>query len=679
MFQFFRKSVMRWLVAFFLMGALLSIIMVASLAFYYSRTSLEAAVLNQLSVVNEIRKGQILSYLKERIGDVSVLSVSGDVVYALKLMQAYYDIDDGGTDGFFDMTAKEYKDIYEGIDPFFRRYLEVFGYQDIYLISGSQGHVMYTAEHDRDLRTNLKTGPYKDSGLARLWAKVVKERKAAIEDFTEYAATGKVGAFIGAPVFDEKKEIVTAVIAVQVSAEQIRGIMKEKENMRKTGETYIVGEDFLIRAHWGHDKTPADLKKKIDTITVRKGLKGQTGIEITKNYQGVNVLSSYSLIGIKELGADFKWVIISEIEESEAYTPVRHLGLQIFWVGIILMVFECTVGYFTVRSIAMPLRHLCDKVTLMADGDLTITIQPGTRLDEIGTLIDAFYYMLGTLRSQTQQIMEGTHTIASSITQISSTATQLAASSAETSSSVSEITTTVEEVRQTAYIANEKADEVAKGADQASHTYDAGKKATEDAISGMNRIKEEMEYVAESIVKLSEQTQSIGEIISAVNDLADQSNLLSVNASIEAAKAGEHGRGFAVVAQEVKSLADQSKAATNQIKTILNDIQKATSTAVMATERGSKAVEAGVQLSIQSGDSIDRLSQSVMESTYATVQIAASNQEQLTGMDQLLQAMESIKDASMQNVDGARQLETATKNLDELGQNLKQLGLMFKF
>jgi len=676
MFQFFRKSVMRWLVAFFLMGALLSIIMVASLTFYYSRTSLEAAAFNELSVVNEIRKNQILSYLRERMEDVKMISVSGHVTDALKMMKAHYD--GGNPDGPFDVTAKEYKDIYEGIDLFFRKYSEVFGYQDIHFICGSHGHIIYTVEQGKDLGTNLNTGPYKDSGLARVWAKVVKEKKAVMEDFTEYAATGKVGTFIGAPVFDEKKEV-AAVITVQVSAEQIRGIMKEKESMRKTGETYIVGEDSLIRTHSGSDKTLTDLKKKIDTVTVRKGLKGQTGVEITKNYQGVNVLSSYALMEIKELGANFNWVIISEIEESEAYAPVRHLGLQIFWVGIILMVFECTVGYFTVRSIAMPLRHLCDKVTLMADGDLTITIQPGTRLDEIGTLIDAFYYMLGTLRSQTQQIIEGTHTIASSITQISSTATQLAASSAETSSSVSEITTTVEEVRQTAYIANEKADEVAKGADQASHTYDAGKKATEDAISGMNRIKEEMEYVAESIVKLSEQTQSIGEIISAVNDLADQSNLLSVNASIEAAKAGEHGRGFAVVAQEVKSLADQSKAATNQIKTILNDIQKATSTAVMATERGSKAVEAGVQLSIQSGDSIDRLSQSVMESTYATVQIAASNQEQLTGMDQLLQAMESIKDASMQNVDGARQLETATKNLDELGQNLKQLGLMFKF
>ncbi len=133
-----------------------------------------------------------------------------------------------------------------------------------------------------------------------------------------------------------------------------------------------------------------------------------------------------------------------------------------------------------------------------------------------------------------------------------------------------------------------------------------------------------------------------------------------------------------MVAQEVRSLADESKAATNQVKTILDDIQKATSAAVMATERGGKAVETGAELSRQSGDSIDMLSGSVTESAYAAVQITTSSQEQLAGMDQLLQAMEHIKAESMQNVESARQLEAATKDLDDLGRNLDQLASMFK-
>jgi methyl-accepting chemotaxis protein len=243
---------------------------------------------------------------------------------------------------------------------------------------------------------------------------------------------------------------------------------------------------------------------------------------------------------------------------------------------------------------------------------------------------------------------------------------------------VSEITATVEEVKQTAHLSNEKSRQMADESEQATEVSHQGKTATDEAEKGMRVIKEQMEDVAESIVKLSDQTQSIGEIIAAVNDLSDQSNLLSVNASIEAAKAGEHGKGFAVVAQEVKSLADQSKQATGQIRTILNDIQKATSTAVMATERVSKAVDKGVELSGFAGDSIEALSENVTLAAHASAQISSSSEQQLVGMDQLAQAMESIKDASIQNVDGAKQLETATRTLEDLGGKLKDLAGKFR-
>jgi methyl-accepting chemotaxis protein len=189
----------------------------------------------------------------------------------------------------------------------------------------------------------------------------------------------------------------------------------------------------------------------------------------------------------------------------------------------------------------------------------------------------------------------------------------------------------------------------------------------------MKHSQDQMGSIAASIVRLSEQNQAIGEIIATVSDLAEQSNLLAVNAAIEAAKAGEQGKGFAVVAQEVKSLAEQSKQAAAQIRAILNDIQSAMSTAVMATEQGSKAVEAGVKQSEEAGRAIRMLAESIAESGQAATQIAASSQQQLVGMDQVVGAMESIKQASAQNVAGTRQIETAAQNLHRLGQTLKQL------
>ncbi len=271
------------------------------------------------------------------------------------------------------------------------------------------------------------------------------------------------------------------------------------------------------------------------------------------------------------------------------------------------------------------------------------------------------------------EVQESVNILAPASSQILTITTQVASSASETATAVSETTTTVEEVKQTAIMSNQKARYVAEIAQKTAQASETGRKSVGESIDVMNRIREQMESIAESIVRLSEQGQTIGEIIATVNDLAEQSNLLAVNASIEAARAGEQGKGFAVVAQEVKSLAEQSKQATAQVRTILGDIQKATNSAVMATEQGSRAVEAGVSQSTQAGEAIRLLAESIVEAAQASSQIAASSQQQLAGMDQIVLAMENIKAASTQNVAGARQTESSAQNLHELGQKLKSL------
>ena len=159
----------------------------------------------------------------------------------------------------------------------------------------------------------------------------------------------------------------------------------------------------------------------------------------------------------------------------------------------------------------------------------------------------------------------------------------------------------MEQVRQTARVASDKARLVADSAQSAARVAQAGRRAAEETAEGMGRIRGQMGQIADSMAALGEQGQAIGAIIATVDDLAQQSNLLAVNAAIEAAKAGERGRGFAVVAQEVRSLAEQSRQATGRVRAILGDIQRATGGAVMATEAGGKAVEAGVAQSASGG------------------------------------------------------------------------------
>ena len=309
----------------------------------------------------------------------------------------------------------------------------------------------------------------------------------------------------------------------------------------------------------------------------------------------------------------------------------------------------------------------------VADGDLTVQLEAEGRLNEVDTLQRALRIMVENLREMNRELREGFSILATSSTEILATVSQVAASATETATAVSETSTTAEEVKQTAHLSNQKAKTVQETAQKAAAVSETGHKAVAETLEGMNRIQEQMESIAESVVRLSEQGQAIGEIIATVNDLAEQSNLLAVNAAIEATRAGEYGKSFAVVAQEVKSLAEQSRQATTQVRTILMEVQKATSAAVMSTEQGTKAVAAGVKQATDAGEAIRALTSSVGEASQAATQIAASSQQQLVGMDQIASAIANIRQATNQNMAGTKQLEASAQTLQELGGRLKVL------
>jgi methyl-accepting chemotaxis protein len=320
-------------------------------------------------------------------------------------------------------------------------------------------------------------------------------------------------------------------------------------------------------------------------------------------------------------------------------------------------------------------RQMAGVAEQIASGDLRVKLTPQSDKDVLGR---AFASMVANLQQLTADVTEAVNVLGSAASEIVASTTQLTATATETATAVTETTTTVEEVRHTAQLSNQKVQSVSDSAQKAAVSTQAGKHSTEESVEGMKRIRQQMESIADSMVRFSEQTQSIGQILASVDDLAAQSNILAVNAAIEAAKAGEQGKGFAVVAQEVKSLAEQSRQATNQVRTILHDIQKATSAAVMATEQGSRVVESGLAQSTQAGASIEALAAAVGEAAQAATQIAASNQQQLVGVEQVALAMGNIRQSSDQNAENARQMEASARNLDELGRSLKRLVATYK-
>lgn len=376
------------------------------------------------------------------------------------------------------------------------------------------------------------------------------------------------------------------------------------------------------------------------------------------------------LADINPIVAQSEAEMLQAMDEARAFQNKSTAALIIITLGAFIVAFW--LGQHVSGGITRPLNALANYSKQISAGDLSKDVPLKDTEDEIGTLVTAFRMMIDGLRRQTREILDGTSVIASSVAELSASSAQLAASAAENASSINETTATVEEVRQTTELANAKAEQMADESHRIRETSRHGRKATDDTIGGMNKIQNQMSSIAETIIRLSEQSQAIGQIIATVDSISEQSNVLAVNASIEAARAGEHGKGFSVVAQEVKSLAEQSKQATTQVRSILNEIQKATSTAVMATDQGSKVVEKGTETAGQAGQSIIALTESLDQSADAATQIAAASQQQRIGMDQITAAMESVREASQQNASSAKQLEGAVHNLKTLGEKLKE-------
>ncbi|MBF0399151.1 MAG: methyl-accepting chemotaxis protein [Magnetococcales bacterium] len=442
-----------------------------------------------------------------------------------------------------------------------------------------------------------------------------------------------------------------------------------------------------FRTMFVHESSQAEIRQVDELRHDFDGLM-QTGQKMMEAYLGAGKAAGDALMvkfdkDVETLRSALEPFRQSQVDEARdnlvGIVKTTDLLNQVIWVvGLLATVIGIVIAVFITRSITAPMFKQIAFAKRLTAFDLREKVDIGLRNDELGQLAEALNTMLDILREQVVQMTSGSISLSTASSELAATVSQLASSAAETSTTVMEVSSTVEEVRHTAHVASDKAREMVQESRSLRDVARMGGHASAQSIAGISRIKEEMEYIADSIMKLSEQTQNIGEIVGSVNDITDQSNLLSVNAAIEAAKAGEAGRGFAVVAQEVKSLAEQAREATGQIKVILNDIQKATGTAVMATERGSKSVDKGVELGNEAGEAIVMFEASAERSEIAAEQITASSQQQLGGMDQLVIAINNIKVATNQNSGAARQLEDSIKALNGLSKNLKELTQRFQ-
>lgn len=457
---------------------------------------------------------------------------------------------------------------------------------------------------------------------------------------------------------------------------QLEGLADEVKVLNREVETRlnrIAGRDGSIAAHRDllrEFQAVQDASIQLRDAQILPLLLHGKGDEARELFYGVQVERD------KRLGAMADQLVDDATRDAAGSVAASEQAAEatmrvLLAIAVLALLTGAALALLLSRVLAGPLQALSALAERVSAGDLTAEPPLDTRTDEAGVLGRSFRHMIVRLRQAMNEIGDGVAVLASSASQISASTTQVAASSAQTASAVAETSATAEEVKQTARVASDKAAQVQDVAQRTVAASDGGLHSMNQVIESMHEVRQHMDSLAQVILRLADQGVAIGEIIATVNDLADQSNLLSVNAAIEAARAGEEGAGFRVVAQEIRSLADQSKQATVQVKGLLGEIQKATSDAVLTTEQTNKVVRRGVDLSEGATRSLRGMAAAIHESVQAAAQIAASAQQQAVGMDQIAYAMQNINEASAQNVASSRQAEAAAQGLQELGARLK--------
>lgn len=629
---------------------------------------------------------QMRNYFADVMVDIKVMSQSENVhllIQALNSLDAEMEIDPKGD---FPVSDPRVKELTSPSEPYFKTYVAEYGYYDVFLIDPKDGHVIYSQAKRSDYGANLLSGDLKYSGLGEVFQKVKKNKRTTFVDMKQYAPSkDEPNMFVGTPVIDDENGDFLAVLVFQISDKSIDKIMQFRVGYGDTQEDYLVGQDKLMRSdsfldpqnHSLHASFANPSTGKVDSKTSNEAIQGETGVDMIIDYNGNMVLSAHAPLII---GEDLKWAILSEIDEAEVMIAPNKFRNSMALSALFVFIIALGISVLALNiALVRPLKELERRAKDLAhgEGDLTqrLKIVGNNEISIVSEYINGF---IEKVQSTIIQAKETSNENSSVSEELARTSLQIGQKAEEESTIVGEVSSQGKNLQAILSASIESATSTKDELNGAESTLNSANQLIV-ALANDIRIRSHAEAeLADKLSSLSSDAQQVKVVLEVIGDIADQTNLLALNAAIEAARAGEHGRGFAVVADEVRKLAERTQKSLSEINATIGVIVQSITDASDAISINATEIE---KLSENANEARTEITRSVQVMDVAVKKV----DEMVLGYSQngkaiqsMIDKVEVVNDLSVSNARSVEEIASASDHLSAMTAKLNNLLATYK-
>ncbi len=655
-----RMSLATRLLIGFLFVSIVPCLILTGASWRIAKQAVEKMARNNLMVISESKASRIESFALERRRDLLALSRIPGIVEAAATIAE-------GVDNPR-VTADDRGKVKDRYRPLLGHITESFGYSNFYLFS-PEGDLLVRYRRDLDVGTNLLTGPLKSSEMANVFDRVRTLLQPEMSDYQIYPGLNQPAAFIAGPILKGGAPVAFAIL--QIGNEQIYQIVNDYSGLGETGETALgarIGNKIVIVAPMRSDPDAAFHREAAlgdkSLTALQKATGGERGFGIVKDLEGHDILAAWNYL------PSFRWGMVVKQSPAEAYELVyRQRNLMYILLASIILP-AGLLALWNARSISRPISLAAKAAERIAEGDLSqrVNIQaPG----EVGALIAAIESMTSNLCSLIGRVQRSSIALVSTATEIAATSRQQEQTIAEFGSSTNQAAAAVKQISATSQELLKTMTEVSALANQTAATAATGQGSLGGMDKTMHVLADSTTSISNKLSVISERASNINLIVTTITKVADQTNLLSINAAIEAEKAGEYGLGFLVVAREIRRLADQTAVATLDIERMVKEMQTSVSAGVMEMDKFSEQVRQGVVDVAKIGEQLGRIIQAVQGLTFRFDQVTEGMTVQSQGADQIREAVIRINEGAGRTSQSLKEFNTATGHMREAVSSLK--------